>query len=97
MGHAAAAGFTVRTEQMPAFIDALESVADRELSSHQNLRPTLEIDAEISLDAINWGLQKQFARLEPTGQENSQPCFFVSSVACAKCAWSVIASIFASS
>ncbi|MBV7329513.1 single-stranded-DNA-specific exonuclease RecJ [Chloroflexi bacterium TSY] len=72
-GHAAAAGFTVRTEQMPAFIDALESVADRELSSHQNLRPTLEIDAEISLDAINWGLQKQFARLEPTGQENSQP------------------------
>ncbi|MCB0185817.1 MAG: single-stranded-DNA-specific exonuclease RecJ, partial [Caldilineaceae bacterium] len=72
-GHSRAAGFTVKTAMLPTFADAVRAIAERELSTHPTLRPTLQIDADIALDDANWGLQSQFARLEPTGQENTQP------------------------
>lgn len=72
-GHSRAAGFTIRTELLPDFGVALRTIAARELSQHPALRPTLEIDAAISLAEANWSLHSQFARLEPTGQENTQP------------------------
>jgi single-stranded-DNA-specific exonuclease len=72
-GHKRAAGFTVATHRLPDFTAALQEVAARELSRHPELRPTLYIDAEVALDQLNWGLQEQFARLEPTGYENPPP------------------------
>jgi single-stranded-DNA-specific exonuclease len=72
-GHKRAAGFTVATHRLPDFTAALQEVAARELSRHPELRPTLPIDAEVGLDQLNWGLQEQFARLEPTGHENPPP------------------------
>jgi single-stranded-DNA-specific exonuclease len=72
-GHSRAAGFTIKTPRLPEFGQALRAIAERELNSHPSLRPTLYIDAEIALEEANWGLHSQFARLEPTGQENTQP------------------------
>lgn len=72
-GHSRAAGFTVKTAHLPALTEALQAVAARELRDHAALRPTLSIDAVVTLDEANWGLHGQFARLEPTGQENVQP------------------------
>lgn len=72
-GHSRAAGFTLETANLPAFADALRAIAQRELGSHPALRPTLQIDASIALEDANWGLHGQFARLEPTGQENPTP------------------------
>ncbi len=72
-GHSSAAGFTVRTEALPKLAAALQAIAQRELSSHKELRPTLEIDAQVALLDVNHGLHQQFARLEPTGQENQPP------------------------
>ncbi len=72
-GHSRAAGFTIKTAQLPDLGAALREIAARELSQHPALRPTLEIDAAIPLEEANWGLHGQFARLEPTGQENTQP------------------------
>ncbi len=72
-GHSRAAGFTVKTERMDDFCDALRAVAKRELGDLGELRPTLLIDAEVPFDAVNWGLQEQCARLEPTGQDNPSP------------------------
>ena len=72
-GHARAAGFTVETPLLPAFIEALQSIARRELADLGELRPSLEIDAETSIADIDWALLEQFQRLEPTGQQNSQP------------------------
>ncbi len=72
-GHSRAAGFTVQTARLPAFTAALHDVAQRGLPDRAMLRPTLTIDAAVTLDQINWGLLEQFARLEPTGQENSAP------------------------
>jgi len=72
-GHKRAAGFTVQTARLPEFTAALQTVAQRELQSQADLRPTLFIDAEVTLETINWGVQEQFARLEPTGYENPPP------------------------
>ena len=76
-GHHRAAGFTVETGRLGAFTDALRAIAARELAAHADLRPTLEIDAIAPLDELNWGVQGQLARLEPTGQENPAPLLLI--------------------
>jgi single-stranded-DNA-specific exonuclease len=76
-GHRRAAGFTVETERLPELRNALQAVAQRALEQITALRPTLKVDAEVALDQINWGLQEQFARLEPTGHENPSPQLLV--------------------
>lgn len=72
-GHSRAAGFTVRNQTLPALRKALAEIAASQLATHERLQPTLEIDAEAELPEVTWGLLEQFARLEPTGQENPQP------------------------
>ncbi len=72
-GHSRAAGFTVRTPDLPAFSEALRAVAARELSAQADLRPTLDVDLALTANDLNWGLFEQFARLEPTGQDNPPP------------------------
>lgn len=72
-GHRRAAGFTVQTQRLPELRSALQAVAQRSLSEIEALRPTLKVDAQVTLDQISWGLQEQFARLEPTGHENPSP------------------------
>ena len=74
-GHSRAAGFTVRTEQLPALRDALEEMAAQELDSLQDLRPSLYIDTELTVDQIDWALQGQLARMEPVGQQNEPGLF----------------------
>jgi single-stranded-DNA-specific exonuclease len=72
-GHKRAAGFTVATARLPEFTAALYEVAARTLADATELRPTLQIDAKVAIESLNWGLQEQFARLEPTGHENPPP------------------------
>jgi single-stranded-DNA-specific exonuclease len=72
-GHKRAAGFTVTTRRLEEFTKALHEVAARELSRHPELRPNLTVDVAVPCEALNWGLQEQFARLEPTGYENPLP------------------------
>ncbi|MFN8444066.1 MAG: single-stranded-DNA-specific exonuclease RecJ [Caldilineaceae bacterium] len=72
-GHTRAAGFTIKSELIPVFAHEIRQVAAQQLGSMSELRPTLDIDAEIKFDQLNWGLLEQFSRLEPTGQENPQP------------------------
>lgn len=72
-GHSRAAGFTVATRRLTEFAEAVQSIAQRDLRQQASLRPTLHIDAVVTLDAINWTIQEQFMRLEPMGQENPTP------------------------
>jgi single-stranded-DNA-specific exonuclease len=72
-GHKRAAGFTLVNRRLSEFSSALQEVAARSLNQYNELRPTLFIDSLVSCEALNWGLQEQFARLEPTGQENPPP------------------------
>ena len=74
-GHSRAAGFTVRTEQLPALREALAEMAAQELDPLQDLRPSLYIDTELTVDQIDWALQGQLARMEPVGQKNEPGLF----------------------
>jgi single-stranded-DNA-specific exonuclease len=71
-GHAAAAGFTVLNQNLPAFRARLEQIAARELAG-RDLTPALSVDAVVGLGAIDWALQEFLAQLEPCGYGNSQP------------------------
>jgi single-stranded-DNA-specific exonuclease len=73
-GHAQAAGFTLRNENLPAFEERLTHIAAERLESVE-LSPVLAIDAELPLQEIDWALQGQLALLEPTGQANATPVF----------------------
>lgn len=72
-GHSRAAGFTVATARLAEFTEAVQNIAQRDLSQRADLRPTLHVDAVVTLDEINWTIQEQFMRLEPMGQENPAP------------------------
>jgi single-stranded-DNA-specific exonuclease len=71
-GHSLAAGFTIRNEYLPELAERLHALADAELTDDL-LQPTLLIDAEVELGALNWDLLHELALLEPFGQANQQP------------------------
>ncbi len=73
-GHSMAAGFTVRNENLPELKARLQEVAARQLSTAE-LTPTLEIDAVVSLNEMNWSLAKALAQLTPFGYGNREPLF----------------------
>jgi single-stranded-DNA-specific exonuclease len=73
-GHAAAAGFTVKTRNLPELAARLRGLAEAELGQ-QDLQPTLNADMEVPLAAMNFELLRQLEQLEPTGQGNPEAVF----------------------
>ncbi len=73
-GHAAAAGFTVRNENLAELARRLDAIARRELDE-QELVPTINIDAEVSLDEMDWATAEWLQKLEPCGYANPTPLF----------------------
>jgi single-stranded-DNA-specific exonuclease len=72
-GHSRAAGFTVKTGDLPELKAELVAFADASLRERDGLRPTLWIDAETTLEELSWGAHGQLVRLEPTGYDNPTP------------------------
>ena len=73
-GHAAAAGFTVKNENLPELVARLKSIAKDQLSG-KDLRQTLSADMEVSLPEINFEVLKHLSYLEPTGYGNPDAVF----------------------
>ena len=73
-GHAQAAGFTINNENLPEFKQRMTEIAAAELAG-QDLFPTLDIDAEVDLQDIDWALENVLQELEPTGEANRRPIF----------------------
>jgi single-stranded-DNA-specific exonuclease len=73
-GHAAAAGFTVRNENLLELIDKLTVIAEEKLSS-MDLRPVLHADVELPLSDLQPGLLDYLKMLQPTGYGNPQAMF----------------------
>ncbi len=73
-GHAAAAGFTVKNENLDALRRRLEQAAAAELAD-RDLAPSLTVDAEVQLANFDFALVEQLAQLEPCGYANPQPVF----------------------
>ncbi len=79
-GHAAAAGFTVRNENLSELVTRLKAIAADQLSK-VDLRPTVTADAEVSLVDIRPELFEKCLRfLEPTGYGNPYAAFVARNV-----------------
>ncbi len=72
-GHASAAGFTVRTETLPALKARLMEVAADGLEAATPAPPPLRPDAETKLEALSWETYDFFRRLAPFGVGNPPP------------------------
>lgn len=79
-GHAAAAGFTVKNENLAELVLRLKAVAEEKLSGTE-LKPTVTADAEVSLSEIRPELyEKALKYLEPTGYGNREASFVARNV-----------------
>ncbi len=78
-GHEMAAGLTLRRERFEQFRDAFRTCA-RQLLTDEQLEPRLRLDAEVSLEGIDFHLLDQHASLQPFGMANRQPVFYARGV-----------------
>jgi single-stranded-DNA-specific exonuclease len=73
-GHAAAAGFTVRNENLAELISRMKNIARTQLSNRE-LHPTLAADMEVQLIELNFELLKHLTYFEPNGYGNPDATF----------------------
>ncbi|MBE9474507.1 MAG: single-stranded-DNA-specific exonuclease RecJ [Chloroflexi bacterium] len=73
-GHAAAAGFTVRNENLSELVSRLRAIANEQISDI-DLRPVLHADLEIQLSDLVPEILEQLEILQPTGYGNPQAIF----------------------
>ena len=73
-GHAAAAGFTVKNQNLPELVARLKKIAKEQLGS-RDLRQTLTADLEVPLSELNFDVLKHLMFLEPTGYGNPEAVF----------------------
>jgi single-stranded-DNA-specific exonuclease len=78
-GHAAAAGFTVRNENLEALRIRLNSIAVEQLGG-LDLRQTLNADAEVPLSSLRFELLQQLESIQPTGYGNPEAVFVTRNV-----------------
>lgn len=75
-GHAAAAGVSMRVEQLPAFAQGLEQVMAMRLAGI-DLTPSITIDASLQLGDLHEQFMRNLDYLEPFGAGNAEPIFRV--------------------
>ncbi len=73
-GHAAAAGFTVKNQNLPELVSRLKEIAKDQLGS-KDLRQTLMADMEVPLSDLSFEVLKHLMYLEPTGYGNPESVF----------------------
>lgn len=73
-GHYAAAGMTMKPEQLPFFIEKFEEVVTASIQPG-SLHPEICIDGELSFKDINPKLFRKLMEMEPFGPENQTPVF----------------------
>lgn len=71
-GHPVAAGFTVRTEHLPALAARLSEAASR-LTGAEHVAPTLDVDAQVPPRQIDRATVDALAKLGPYGKGNPAP------------------------
>ncbi|HOX60718.1 MAG TPA: single-stranded-DNA-specific exonuclease RecJ [Candidatus Magasanikbacteria bacterium] len=74
-GHPMACGFTLKDEKtIPEFHKRLTEKFLADTSGH-DIAPTIQIDAEVNLDEVDWGLYDILNKFEPFGQCNEKPLY----------------------
>lgn len=75
-GHKAAAGLTVRTDELEAFAAGFEQIAASQLAD-ADLTPVLTIDAELAMEDLSLTLVEEIERLAPFGIGNAEPTLLI--------------------
>lgn len=78
-GHAMAAGLALPMEKLPILKERLEKAIAQQMPIFEP-KPKLLLDAELSLPETNKKLMNDMAYLEPFGNQNSQPIFYLKDV-----------------
>jgi single-stranded-DNA-specific exonuclease len=73
-GHAHAAGFTLKAENLDNLKSELEALAN-DTFGDEDLVPTIEVDAEISFNDITHKMIREIKALSPFGEGNPEPLF----------------------
>jgi single-stranded-DNA-specific exonuclease len=73
-GHRAAAGFTAKNDRLPQIKERLLATAGQELAG-LDLRPAIEIDAELPLASLRGDEIRWLAKMAPCGAGNPEPVF----------------------
>ena len=82
-GHKGAAGFMI-LHNLPHLYERLLKIAEKELAG-VDLRPKIDIDAEVTLKDLAGGTYRSIQQLEPFGQANPQPTFVTRNVKVVNC------------
>jgi single-stranded-DNA-specific exonuclease len=83
-GHAQAAGFTMPAKNIPLLQRSLIEIASGQLKDI-DLRPRINIDAEVSLSELGGGTYQMIQKLMPFGKGNPVPTFVSRAVQVAGC------------
>lgn len=78
-GHAAAAGFTVKTKNLDKLVSVLRKETWEPLSQ-LDPRPVVKIDLRLPLEHLSVGLVKELGKFAPHGVNNPDPIFLAEAV-----------------
>lgn len=78
-GHSVAAGLSLSKDNLPALKMKLEQLVAQQLTP-LDLQPKIRVDAEVGLSDLNKKFIDDLEHLEPFGNSNEQPIFFVNNV-----------------
>ncbi|HWQ45822.1 MAG TPA: DHHA1 domain-containing protein [Longilinea sp.] len=78
-GHAMAAGFTVKNDDLETLKTRLQEIASRNLSQ-QTLSPSLRIDVDVPLRELRPELIRYLDAIQPTGMGNPEALFMTRNV-----------------
>jgi len=78
-GHSVAAGLSLKVENVPELKKRLEALVAAQLTPF-DLQPKIKVDAEVALSELTKKFIDDLEHLEPFGNSNDQPIFYVQNV-----------------
>ncbi|HLJ31097.1 MAG TPA: single-stranded-DNA-specific exonuclease RecJ [Candidatus Babeliales bacterium] len=78
-GHSVAAGLSLKVENLPELKQRLEALVATQLTPF-DLQPKIKVDAQVELSELTRKFIDDLEHLEPFGNSNDQPIFYVSNV-----------------
>jgi len=79
-GHSQACGLTIiGDENYKKFIDKINTITNEKLKDVE-LIPSIEIDVELKLKDLDWGLWDELEKFEPFAESNPLPLFLIKNV-----------------
>ena len=78
-GHAGAAGFTIKTENIDKFQNKITKFVNKKLKDI-DLKPSIIVEAEMKLSAVNIKNCRLIGKFEPFGIDNPKPLFLFKNI-----------------